>query len=408
MRPHVFISHSTESEADWAALETMAQGLDDAGYQVLLDRETLPPGSDWRPEIHTWMGVCHAAVILFSERAVASTWVQKEATILTWRKAIDPRFVLIPVLIPPLKRQELRSGPFAPLAIGEIQFPAGPLPLQAVVDRLAALKAADLKTPLERWTRILSQPLLALEAVQPAMIDAAAEAVGQDLPWDPSISKSERLARRLLHADDDEIEAAVSTLYGVLDAKELARIVHVLSCIWVDPLATAKIPEISVRPGRDEVIALNAKESWTGEKYVQRASCGDLDWRVLEAGNSSGEDEVGRITRELYEDARGKLNRRPDMGVDEFFRWVESTAVHRWRLFAVIPGAASFDESVITALRERLKDFTLIFLTGDAEPSAAIKASRAVTLTPPLGPDREQDSRDWFDILRGYLVSPEG
>jgi hypothetical protein len=42
---------------------------------------------------------CHAAVLLLSRNAAASPSVLKEATILAWRRSLDPSFQLFPVCL---------------------------------------------------------------------------------------------------------------------------------------------------------------------------------------------------------------------------------------------------------------------------------------------------------------------
>jgi hypothetical protein len=59
----------------------LTRALSGAGYGVL-DDEVILKGQDWVNELHTWMGLCHAAVIPFSGAAVTeSAWVLNEATI---------------------------------------------------------------------------------------------------------------------------------------------------------------------------------------------------------------------------------------------------------------------------------------------------------------------------------------
>ena len=88
MKPRVFISHSTKEEFSEQVLKAIKTVLE-PDFHLLLDRDVLPPGEEWRHELHTWLGWCHAAVILFSPEALVSSWVLKEATILTWRRDLD-------------------------------------------------------------------------------------------------------------------------------------------------------------------------------------------------------------------------------------------------------------------------------------------------------------------------------
>jgi len=70
--------------------------------EVLVDKDQhgFPVGHDWEKRLNEWLAECHAAVILFSKRALDnSNWVKKEATILSWRRELDIDFILIPVLL---------------------------------------------------------------------------------------------------------------------------------------------------------------------------------------------------------------------------------------------------------------------------------------------------------------------
>ena len=67
---------------------------------VLVDKDGLIPGDDWNHRLNLWLAECHAAIILFSKRAVEkSGWVAKEAAILSWRAELDDGFTLIPVTL---------------------------------------------------------------------------------------------------------------------------------------------------------------------------------------------------------------------------------------------------------------------------------------------------------------------
>jgi hypothetical protein len=402
MQAQVFISHSAKEQGASEALTSLSTSLEAKGFRVLLDRERLKPNVEWRREIHTWMALCHAAVVLFSPSALQSSWVLKEASILSWRRSLDERFVLIPMLVPPVTRAQLDADPFGPLAINEIEFAGGTRPVQEALDRLDVLQVSDLETPMESWVRVLTRTLLGVERDSPQTLDEAAAEVGEDLPWVPGLSKSALLARRLLHSDRDAIERAVQKLAGVLRPTELADVVDVLACVWVDPLAAARIPEVSTLPEGGRAIALNATDPWTGEMYVRKAACGARTWKVLEANNASGEDEVERISNELFEDARQKFGLRRGQTLDGFLDWVERYGKSRGKYFALIPYASSLDESVITAIQERFSAFTLVLLTGDEEPSRAVRASRAVVLAPPLLAGEEQQAQDWFDYLWSF------
>ena len=69
------------------------------------------------------MGLCHSAIILFSPGVAAKPdWVRKEATILEWRKTLDPNFVLIPVLLPGFTSDQLDQLELSPIFLKRLQL----------------------------------------------------------------------------------------------------------------------------------------------------------------------------------------------------------------------------------------------------------------------------------------------
>src|SRR4051812_24231830 len=98
-RPRIFVSHSNNDPHSRAYIEAIEATLGAAGFEILVDRTRLEPGNKWRDEIYTWMGLCHAAIILVSDAAIRpeSIWVPRESSILLWRRTLDPAFNVIPV-----------------------------------------------------------------------------------------------------------------------------------------------------------------------------------------------------------------------------------------------------------------------------------------------------------------------
>src|SRR4051812_32763549 len=100
----VFLSHSSKSPFASRVRDRVKKGLEEMGFEVLLDKARLEPGDAWRAKLHLWLATCDAAVILFCRDALGtaakpgSYWVQKEATILTWRHALNPKLLVVPAL----------------------------------------------------------------------------------------------------------------------------------------------------------------------------------------------------------------------------------------------------------------------------------------------------------------------
>jgi hypothetical protein len=97
----IFISHSAHDDI-WAT--QVRNSIVDAisainGYRVLIDERKFEPGDLWRPLLYRWLAQADAAVLLLSRAALKSPWVHKEATILSWRRALKSEVRIIPVLL---------------------------------------------------------------------------------------------------------------------------------------------------------------------------------------------------------------------------------------------------------------------------------------------------------------------
>jgi hypothetical protein len=400
-KPRVFISHSAKEPSAVQALDALDQQLRDAGFTVFLDRH-IYPGESWRAEIHTWMGLCHGAVILFSTSAFESNWVKKEATVLSWRNALDTPFQLVPLFVPPASRDALAEGKFGPLALTELEDTTS---VDAAVERLQTLQQGRLSAPMDTWVRTLEYVFTQVEQVDPRVIEDAAATVGVDFEWDPALSMGQRLARRMFHVKYDDLAGVISSLSGVLptgEAQRIADVVEILAPIWVNPLAAAGIPEI-VKDGEGlRAISLNASQNWTAEMYIERACCGDSTWMVLESNNVSGEDEeVERISKELFADAQLKL--RWDGTLEELLVWIDGYAKNKGKFFAIVPNASTLSDDVIAELQQRFRSFTFVFWDQERPPPRFIDASHAVILVPELTEQEERAARDTYQWLRALI-----
>lgn len=120
----VFISHSAKDAIADDVLNKLYENLSQ-NFEVLLDRERLEPGVEWRLELFSWLERCHGAVILLSEDALESSWVLQESTILNWRRHYEKDFTLIPVLLPSVNQGRLETGWFSAIDLTRIQMVSG-------------------------------------------------------------------------------------------------------------------------------------------------------------------------------------------------------------------------------------------------------------------------------------------
>src|SRR5690348_14390999 len=113
--PSIFLSHSYGDGLVGRIRDKLYDKLTAQGFEVLLDRELLSGGMEWRPALHRWLGECDGAVILFSKAALDSAWVLKESTILTWRRSLGSKVRVLPVLVGCRREQVVEHSAFKPL-----------------------------------------------------------------------------------------------------------------------------------------------------------------------------------------------------------------------------------------------------------------------------------------------------
>ncbi len=404
----VFISHSAKEPAASAALDDLSNRLKQAHHTVLLDRERLKPNMAWRQEIHTWMALCHATVVLFSPSALDVRLGQEGSDHNLVASVAGPGVHLHPGPIPLVRRANLEEHGFGPLALGEIEF-GQPGAMSEIADRLSALIGTIPETPMDGWIAKLSLVLVEVEKRNPEVLRRAAAAAGVDLEWDPALSASDRLARRLIHAEPEAITAVVERFADVLPSyeKALSEMVEVLVPAWVDPVAVADVPDVAGRPGQPRTIVINGTEPWVGETYVKRAGLGTRRWEIVQANNVAGEDadqQVDRIVEEILESARGPVQVGSDAPLEAVLKQVAKLSV-RNRFFAVIPSGHTLTTDQVAALQERLQPFTLVLLTGPDPELTMVKESQAVVLSPMLVEGVEAKAGSWIEDLR-FLARP--
>lgn len=395
-KPIVFISHSAKDDFARRVLNALDAELAQR-FEVLLDRKRLQPGYAWRSVINTWIGLCHAAVIVFSRDALTSDWVLKEATNLTWRRALDPYFVFIPLLLPGVDRQALDSGPFSPLALNEIQAAAGDTPaaiaakvadrLKPLIDQLAS------RSPLQELERQLAGILRSqVHARDPRVLESIAGDTGLEMGgWDPDHDASTRFARAIFHAEPTVVRLAVQRLVPYLDTADANEMLAILSPFWVNPDVVAPIPAVARRePGRRAVWMQGQRPEFTGRAYIERACCHRPRWPIVNSTGVGGEDHAGAMIREIRESFAVELDSQ-DTGedLDLMFEVMEET----WEVppaasFVVVPGET--DPRLLARVRSAFPNVTFVLVWKEAPPDpAALRNDGVEALLPPPG-ERER------------------
>lgn len=274
----IFISHSSRQEpVEKALLELLRKEVGD-NVKLLLDQDLLRGGDDWRQEIHTWMGVCQAAVILFSPGVLAQPkWVRKEAFILEWRQTLDPKFLLIPVLMPGFTRADLAKVEFDPAHLDRLQLTTDKQTLGETAEALCGQILAALKPLLEGAVAAnalgplvdsLAAELAPLTVNQCAVACTALAA--KDTVWTPVVPPHEQLAYALMNAPLSAAARTLSSLDGTLKERT-AVAASILAAFWVRAEAASRLLVASRRPPGCRSAVLNTDRVDIADYYIWRA-----------------------------------------------------------------------------------------------------------------------------------------
>jgi hypothetical protein len=313
MPPSIFLSHSSVDNDLVGLIRDLLYGeLIAREFEVLLDRELLRGGMEWRPVLHRWLGECDGAVILFSQAALDSAWVLKESTILMWRRSLGSRVRVLPVLVGCQREQVVEHRAFKPLGLGSLQFfqfdetttryRAVRVLLQALVGELARLQPDASDAPLRDWIRDVGFLLRKVdpvdyleEAAEQLGIDADARSRFEDLPI--------TVAHQLLHVGLSKTHGAFQLLRKGLDKERFERLVGLVVPTWVPLEAAANVRGVLGRSPGERTMAINSELTETGQHYLLRATCGKAvpDYMVTVPGVVGADDEQELLPR--YEGA---------------------------------------------------------------------------------------------------------
>ena len=423
----IFISHSSLGDP-YAELvrDTVQTQLKACGHTVLLDKARLEPGDEWRSVLYKWLGECDAAIVLLNEKALASLWVAREATILLWRRALGSPVRIVPVLVGGLRSTSGQESWFRELlaleaaridALGTGQAEAEMLAERAVarIGDVTTLPAADI--PLGAWLRDVAE---CLDGIKPGRLARAARHLNvRDEDWhnNTQLPGAEMfLAHQLLVRPlGVEVVEAIADLAraGEMTDERFRRLIGLIRPTWVDAEAARRLitasesrdpataaavspPESTERPDPGAwIFGINAGLPGTLQTYVERATCcANYGYRARSLSGVHGEAATEELLAQSEAAIRAALNVRGNRPIDE-------------RDFAAprVKGAfLLFDPDiadpvklakVARTLHGRYPRLTVLMATGSQVPSSDLLATlRLVDLRfvePHLNGDAERD-----------------
>lgn len=411
----IFISHRNVEADTVTLISEISADLRAAGHDVLVDFERLKPGATWRDEIYTWLGVCHAGVVLVSPAALAedSVWVPRECSILSWRKALDPSFTLLPVLLPGVTTDQLRGDlRYRDLGLHDLQVITHEdhaRTREAIVDAVARL-AATPRTPLED----LAEQIEALIVqVRQEYLEEAIALAGWNAAVLPSFGGTARqLSLALLQVPlARAIEALEYLSLRMPQAASVDRIVDILAPGWVDLSAARWVACCSAASSPRPAVVLNANSRFAAEMYVRRASCRPprTTWRVVAItgvhGEAAFEDLATEIIQALLVEFATCFFQDDSANTPESqLAGLVQELNRRGRPVVVVFRLPAGIVELMPRLQERFPFLTFLFLSGDSLPDEdACPVTLLRRLLPALSEGQERAAMTDYQTARSIL-----
>jgi hypothetical protein len=412
-KTRLFISHSSPEAPALTRLTELNAQLSDLGYEVLLDRTFIRSGDEWRNRIHVMLAGCQAAIILLDAAALASPWVLKESTILSWRKDLEgEEFYLHPVRFRGITEDDLKTRQYSPLLLTEVQHIIADndvgmiaaavnnvIPTHSEAPTLLDLIVSDMAAQIEHLT------------VSDLTLENICRKREPGLPFTPGESRRRRfasvLARRLLETGPECVSAAVGLFdeFGPGAEKEIiGRLAGLIAPLWVDSEAAALLRVAAGRKSDIRDLAIFCSRpafysDFVARDYIRRALLrSSLFWEIYVDDGHAG--DVAQYVAGRIRDAARKLRRYKGLKDSEIDEGLNDHG-SKDPIFAVLPSVV--DDEALTTLREMFPRVTFVMRTdasGQGRPSLAPGVRYA---DPELSAAIEQHVLAGYDRLDGLL-----
>lgn len=412
--PPLFISHSSRQDPVQTELLALIRQEFGSKLEILLDQDLLRGGDDWRHEIHTWMGLCRAGIVLFSEGVIQNPkWVRKEAAILEWRESLarfqaarsniepDRIFLLLPVLLPGFPREKLQELDLSPLDLTRLQLIEGDS-ATAILDQLrprlqSLLLETEIAPPLRGLARAIESRLASKNVTREDCLEAA-RTVGGVAAVIGAADHHRVLARAMIHADLDKVARVLLKLSLALGKPNVLEIFDLLSAFWIDPEAAAKLAEVAMQPPARRAAAINGSLTDTGRYYIRRAYCNfPPGCPTFELNNSFHSDPAAEARSQLREQFRAKLMGQPDQVIErQLDRYCGANATEPF--FLLLRGDVR--AQTLAQLQQALPGSTFVLLSPESFEHRDEYAQNPVCF---IEPELEEQMELWFTDIKSDI-----
>jgi hypothetical protein len=402
----VFISHSSKDFFSKSVCDAVVKQLRTKNYQVIIDKDAIKPGDEWRKVLYREMASCHTAVLLLSREALTSEWVKTEIHILQALRS-NTQIRLIPVLIGDVENDDVKAAGLGDL--GQIQCAKlDDMKTGKPAARRLATMVTNLFLPLEKTPEIRDDMQKWIDRVtyflsyvrNDESIEDCARYLGMKeddlfylrLPAGRRILADRLLDKELTNYTTPSTYLAMRAIAGFLERDVLTKLIQDIAFVWVDMQAARQLQGIYEEPGSG-IALLNALSPLTAYDYFDRATFRGVYWCEL-AGTPVGENAVDELVAH-YERAVMSLN-----GIEPPFTEANMTPRTDGMCALVVDPAGVPLKLVAQAVRithDKYPWLVILLMTGatmaDQDIISTLGPERARVLSPALGPQEEFNAR---------------
>jgi hypothetical protein len=370
----IFVSHSSANNAltDEVCELLRAPPPAGGGYDVLVDIKSLETADPWPLQLHEMMADCHAAVILLTTDALQSAWVLKEATILTWRRSLEPGFKLFFVQFPDVTDEHLKQARYEPLQHRLIQGLPSTSP-QAIAGRVHARLQQDAVQPaVTLYDRLVLSLSGHLGDLPTQVLQSIADRLDvPSPPWRPGHAAQHSLingiACRILRGSLGTYASLKDLMNelksGKLLGDSLKKILRFTAPHWVSAEAAGLLGALVEEDQgqlRCRAAAINGNfvKRYTGEMYVKRAYPLSFEYGVCGPNPPAAGDTIEHYTRKIVEFCVANFPACEAMESDEVIGWLQLVDPC---LFVVV---SPLDHKALTALQAAFPRVRFLISTG--------------------------------------------
>jgi hypothetical protein len=386
-QPRVFISHSSREDSVTAqVLDAISADLC-ADFAVRVDKSHNRIGEDWRHTLNTWIGGCDAAIVLISSRALESSFVAYEASILGFR-AESANLRLIPVLLPPVDATAVEHSRLAPANLTRLQAVTAPTVDEIIAKiRKELVSVVRTQTPIDHQVEYLSS---LLGPVSPSIAAECARELDVKLDsWEPTSDPTRLLALKMVTVGLQRARPLIRKIRAFLGERDLRNLVDAVASSWVDYCSAEQIRQTAKGERARRSLGTNARDNLIVKCYVFRASGVADGWKLVEIDGVFDENVVETLSHKIRTSLADRLN----VPMDDLVTELEDYDCEYGEPLFVALNGEGINPKVVERLRVIFPSITFFFLAGQSHVlHETLKSARVRFLEPPLDPSFE----GWF------------